>query len=249
MKRAIFLISFFSMKLSGSKPLTSAAIWQEKLLASNCVILPTPPLPATMLFQISVLVLPTAQISPSPVTTTLLANYLPPFACLSMYSTASFTVRIFSASSSGISMSKASSKAMTSSTVSSESAPRSSTKEALAVTSPSSTPSCSTMICLTFSSAAAIGLRLLNFCLRGPDLLLYGPGVGLYIRHSVLDGCDFFRLLIGNFKIKGLFHCHNQFHAVQRVRAQIVHERSARRDFRLLHSKLVYNNLHYTFLN
>src|SRR6185437_283096 len=69
---------------------------------------------------------------------------------------ASFTVRIFSASSSGISMSKASSKAMTSSTVSSESAPRSSTKEALGVTSPSSTPSCSTMICFTFSSTAAM---------------------------------------------------------------------------------------------
>src|SRR6185437_6166421 len=69
---------------------------------------------------------------------------------------ASWTVRIFSASSSGISISKASSNAITSSTVSSESAPRSSTKEALGVTSPSSTPSCSTMICFTFSSTAAM---------------------------------------------------------------------------------------------
>src|SRR6202012_3812464 len=62
---------------------------------------------------------------------------------------------------------KASSNAMTSSTVSSESAPRSSTKEALGVTSPSSTPSCSTIICFTLSStAAAIGLRLLlRLCL------------------------------------------------------------------------------------
>src|SRR5208283_2092163 len=47
-------------------------------------------------------------------------------------------------------------KAMTSSTVSSESAPRSSTNEALGVTSPSSTPNCSTMICFTFSSTAAM---------------------------------------------------------------------------------------------
>src|SRR6185369_5430974 len=91
------------------------------------------------------------------------AHYLP-FACLSIYSTASFTVRIFSASSSGISMSKASSNAITSSTVSSESAPRSSTNEALGVTSPSSTPSCSTMICFTFSSTEAIDLTLLTGC-------------------------------------------------------------------------------------
>src|ERR1043166_7256836 len=75
---------------------------------------------------------------------------------------ASWTVRIFSASSSGISTSKASSRAMTSSTVSSESAPKSSTNEALGVTSPSSTPSCSEMICFTFSTdfASAISLRL-----------------------------------------------------------------------------------------
>src|SRR5271169_2005015 len=73
-----------------------------------------------------------------------------------MYSTASFTVAIFSASSSGISIPNASSKAITSSTVSSESAPRSSTNEALGVTSPSSTPSCSTIICFTRSSTLAI---------------------------------------------------------------------------------------------
>src|SRR6202035_5419150 len=47
-------------------------------------------------------------------------------------------------------------KAMTSSTVSRESAPRSSTKEAVGVTSPSSTPSCSTMIVFTRSSTLAI---------------------------------------------------------------------------------------------
>src|SRR5579872_3003451 len=85
-------------------------------------------------------------------------NYFPPFACLSMYSDASRTVRIFSASSSGISRSNASSKAMTNSTISSESAPRSSTNDALVVTSPSSTPSCSTMICLIFSSTAVAAI-------------------------------------------------------------------------------------------
>src|SRR3569833_2492557 len=71
-----------------------------------------------------------------------------------MYSIASLTVLIFSASSSGISRSNASSNCITSSTTSSESAPRSSWKLAPGVTSASSTCSCSTMICLTFSSTA-----------------------------------------------------------------------------------------------
>src|SRR5688572_14765423 len=65
---------------------------------------------------------------------------------------ASLTRVIFSASSSGISMPNSSSNAMINSTVSSESAPRSSTKEASAVTSSASTPSCSTMMDLTLSS-------------------------------------------------------------------------------------------------
>src|SRR3989442_10726683 len=49
-----------------------------------------------------------------------------------------------------------------SSTTSSESAPRSATKCAVGVTSASSTPSCSTMMCLTFSSGEAISLLLLT---------------------------------------------------------------------------------------
>src|SRR6185295_11203216 len=72
----------------------------------------------------------------------------------SMYSTASFTRVIFSASSSGISIPNSSSNAMTSSTVSSESAPRSSTNDASGVTSSSSTPSCSTMMLFTLSATA-----------------------------------------------------------------------------------------------
>src|SRR5262245_29225358 len=66
--------------------------------------------------------------------------------------TTSWTVRIFSASSSEISMSYSSSSAITSSTMSSESAPRSSMKEASGVTSSSLTPSCSQMISFTFCS-------------------------------------------------------------------------------------------------
>ena len=100
-------------------------------------------------------VLPTPHTSPRPVMTTrgsLATCRLSSF--FSMYSTASLTVLIFSASSSGISRSKASSNCITSSTTSSESAPRSSWKLAPGVTSASSTCNCSTMICLTFSSTA-----------------------------------------------------------------------------------------------
>src|SRR5262249_23625122 len=81
-------------------------------------------------------------------------SYFFPLACESMYSTASFTRVIFSASSSGISIPNSSSNAITSSTVSSESAPKSSTNEASGVTSSSSTPSCSTMMLFTLSATA-----------------------------------------------------------------------------------------------
>src|SRR5882724_5594892 len=79
MKRPIFLTSFFSTKFKGSKSLTSAAIWQAKLLGSKRVILDTPLLPATMFFQTSGLVWPTSQISPRPVITTRLAKLLATF--------------------------------------------------------------------------------------------------------------------------------------------------------------------------
>src|SRR5271170_1173159 len=83
MKRPIFLTSFFSMKLSGSKFLTSAAIWQAKFVESNCVMRPTPLLPASTAFHTSPVVLPTPQIRPSPVTTTLRPKLLAAFRMLS----------------------------------------------------------------------------------------------------------------------------------------------------------------------
>src|SRR5207245_6587470 len=86
------------------------------------------------------------------------ALYLLTFAFFSTYSRTSRTVRIFSASSSEISSSNASSSAMTSSTWSRESAPRSSAKEELGVISLSSIPSCSEIICFTFSSVVIIHL-------------------------------------------------------------------------------------------
>src|SRR5580692_4329517 len=152
-----------------------------------------------------------------------------------MYSTASDTVRIFSASSSGISISKASSKAITSSTVSRESAPKSSTNEALLVTSASSTPSCSTIICFTFSSTAAMS----SPCVYGrdraklpawrvahsrqPPLQRHSSfgyfGVLIDIVDGILDGADLLSILIGNLQIECFFERHYQFNLVERIGA------------------------------
>src|ERR1700731_1063477 len=82
MKRPIFFTSFFSTKLSGSKFLTSAAIWQAKLLESNWVMRPTPLLPSNRPCHTSPVVFPTPQIRPMPVTTTLRPKLLAAFRML-----------------------------------------------------------------------------------------------------------------------------------------------------------------------
>src|ERR1700731_558113 len=82
MKRPIFLTSFFSTKLSGSKSLTSAAIWQANLLESNWVMRATPLLPASTACHTSPVVFPTPQIRPMPVTTTLRPKLLATFRML-----------------------------------------------------------------------------------------------------------------------------------------------------------------------
>src|SRR5260370_24859209 len=235
MNRPIFFNSFFSIHRKGSKFFTSPAILQSNAAASKCVIGPTPLTPAMRFFQLSSVPIPSAQTSPTPVTTTrrvtvfrLLTGlqglylqtltrkrlqglylrslsrnrfqglYLPAqaglqtlsdkyldaarnapsyldLACLSMYSTASFTVVIFSASSSGTSMPNASSNAITNSTWSRESAPRSSTNDAVGVTSASSTPSCSTIICFTRSSTLAIPIPPRSLIALSIDLCLRFP--------------------------------------------------------------------------
>src|SRR5437016_3340409 len=139
-------------------------------------------------------------------------------------------------------MSKASSNAITSSTVSSESAPRSSTNDALGVTSPSSTPSCSTMICLTFSSTAAI--RVPRSCGMGlPPLLLRYFGIFLDVADCVLHGFDLFGLIIGDLEVESFLEGHDEFHPIEGVGAEIVHERSAGRDLALFHAELVDDDL------
>ena len=54
-----------------SKPFTSPAIWQDSRDGSKRLILVMPELPARMLAQASVTLLPTGEIMPNPVITTL----------------------------------------------------------------------------------------------------------------------------------------------------------------------------------
>src|SRR5215472_16350532 len=70
MNRAIFLMSFFSIHWSGSKFFTSPAMVQSNPVVSKCVIGPIPLHPATRFLQLSSVPMPSAQTSPTPVTTT-----------------------------------------------------------------------------------------------------------------------------------------------------------------------------------
>src|SRR5215475_4030248 len=161
---------------------------------------------------------------------------------------ASCTVRIFSASSSGISMSKASSKAMTSSTVSSESAPRSSTKDALLVTSPSSTPSCSTMICFTLSSTPAIvsPIRPPRSGLGSLWLLAY-LGMLVDVVDGILHGADFFGGVVRDLDVEVLFERHHKLDLVERIGAEVVGEGRAGRHLGFFHAELLGDDLFYFF--
>src|SRR5215207_1050794 len=71
MKRAIFLISFFSIQRAGSNSLTSPAIRQLKAAASNWVIGPIPLWPSFTARQVSSVPDPTEDNRPIPVMTTL----------------------------------------------------------------------------------------------------------------------------------------------------------------------------------
>jgi hypothetical protein len=63
---------------AGSKPFTSPAIWEVKAEASKRVMRVMPEAPARMFFQASGTPLPTGEMMPSPVTTTLRLAKLAP---------------------------------------------------------------------------------------------------------------------------------------------------------------------------
>src|SRR5882672_2884279 len=153
MKRPIFLISFFSMKFSGSKVLTSAAMRQAKAAASNPVMRSTPLLPPSNAGHTSAVVLPTAQIMPKPVMTTRRAKLL---------------------------------------------------------------------ACLRMLADVVDGIR---------------------------NGADLLGVFVGDLDVESLFEGHDQFHGIQRVGSQVVHERGAGSDLALVHTQLLHNDLLHFFVN
>src|SRR5450759_1027601 len=52
-------------------------------------------------------------------------------------------------------------------------------------------------------------------------------------------GANLLRILVGDFDIEGFFEGHHQFDGVERISAQVVHERSAGRDLALVHTQPV----------
>src|ERR1035437_4121273 len=70
---------------------------------------------------------------------------------------------------------------------------------------------------------------------------------------DVVDGirhrANLLRILVGDFDIEGLFEGHHQLDRVERIGAQVVHERSAGRDLALVHTQLLDNNLFHFFIN
>src|SRR6266481_957343 len=157
MKRPIFFTSFFSMKLKGSKFRTSPAIWQAKAEASNWVMRSIPLLPASRACHTEPVVLPTAQIRPTPVMTTRLSKLLAKLlACL----------RVFA------------------------------------------------------------------------DVL-----------DGIRNGANLLCILVGDFNIEGLFEGHHELDGIERIGAQIIHERSTGRDLALVYAQLLDNNLFHFFIN
>src|SRR6267143_3306270 len=157
MKRPIFLTSLFSMNWKGSKLRTSPAIWQANAEASNWVMRSIPLLPASRACHTESVVLPTAQIRPTPVMTTRLSKLLAKLlACL----------RVFA------------------------------------------------------------------------DVL-----------HGIRNGANLLRILVRDFNIEGLFEGHHELDGIERIGAQVVHERSAGRDFALVHTELLDNNPFHFFIN
>ena len=65
----------------------------------------------------------------------------------------------------------------------------------------------------------------------------------------VFHGADLLRVLVGNLDVESFFEGHDQFDGVERVGAQVVHERGAGGDFAFVHSELLDDDLLYLFVN
>src|SRR5208337_796515 len=62
-------------------------------------------------------------------------------------------------------------------------------------------------------------------------------------------GANLLRILVGDFDIEGLFKGHHELDSIERIGAQVIHERSAGRDLALVHTQLLDDNLFHFFIN
>src|SRR5271165_1162192 len=63
--------------------------------------------------------------------------------------------------------------------------------------------------------------------------------------HRVLHGADFLRLLVGNLDLESLFERHDQLDRVERIGAEVVHERSFGCHLALVDPQLLHNDFLY----
>src|SRR5271155_2925482 len=75
----------------------------------------------------------------------------------------------------------------------------------------------------------------------------------LHVLADVVDcirhGANLLGILVGDFDIEGLFEGHHKLDGIERIRAQVIHERSAGRDLTLVHTQLLDNDLFHFFIN
>src|SRR6267154_2873869 len=74
-------------------------------------------------------------------------------------------------------------------------------------------------------------------------------GVLVDILDRILDGRHLLGVLVRHFDAKRLLERHHQFHLVQRVRPQVIHERCRGRNFRFIHAELLDDNLLYALFH
>src|SRR5271157_2727457 len=74
-------------------------------------------------------------------------------------------------------------------------------------------------------------------------------GVLADVVDGIGDGANLLRILVGNFDIEGLFEGHHELDRVERIGAQVIHERSAGRNLALIHAQLLDDNLFHFFIN
>src|SRR5207244_6921325 len=67
--------------------------------------------------------------------------------------------------------------------------------------------------------------------------------------NGILHSANLLRIFVGDFDLKSFFEGHYQLYGVQRIGAQVVHERGVWRDFAFVNSQLFYDELLYFFIN